>query len=98
MPKRNDFFGLLLRPAETMENSAHFPPVIAHDLERVFPRIALMNDNVQPQLDSQIELLLKQTGLFAFQRSVVDLAFDFLLRFALQRARKNLRFALARDG
>src|SRR5262249_17972040 len=37
--------------AETMEHAAQLAAVIAQNLERVGPGVALMNDNVQSQLD-----------------------------------------------
>ena len=58
---------------------------MAHHLERVVPGIALMNHDVQFQLDREIELLLKQARLFALERAVVDAAFDLVVRFGLER-------------
>ena len=45
--------------AEAVKDAAQFSGVRFHDLERVVPGITLMNDNVQPQLRGEIELLLK---------------------------------------
>ena len=56
-----------------------------------------MNDNVQPELDREIELLLEQTGLFRFVGAVVNVGFDFFFRRALQRLREYLRLALLRQ-
>ena len=97
MTECDHFLGLLLRPAETMKNTAHPPSVFTHDLERLVPGIALMNDDVQLQLDREIELLLKQARLFALERAVVDFALDFVVRLRLERARDHLRLALLRN-
>ena len=55
-----------------------------------------MNDDIQAELRREIELLLKQTGLFRFVRAVVDIGFDFFFRETLERLGKNLRLAFLR--
>ena len=50
-----------------------------------------MNDNVQPQLRGEIELLFKQTGLFRFVGAVVNVGLDLFLGRGLERLGKNLR-------
>src|SRR6266480_3064741 len=61
-----NFICLIERAAEAMKNTAHLARVSAQDFERIFPRVALMNHNVEPELEGQIELLLEQTRLFRF--------------------------------
>ena len=59
MIKRDHLLSLFPGPAETMKNAAQFIRVRLHDSERVIPGIALMDHHVEPQLDRQIQLLLK---------------------------------------
>jgi len=59
MIERDHLFGLFARAAETMKNPTQFIRVRLHDLERIGPGIALMDDHVESQLHRQIQLLLK---------------------------------------
>jgi len=63
MAEGNDLQRLLERPAEAMEDPAHASGEFAQDRERVVPRIALMDDRIEAQLGSQIELLAEKIGL-----------------------------------
>src|SRR5215467_13379547 len=62
--KRNEvleienFIRLFERATEAMKDTAQLARVRAQDFERVLPRIPLMNHDVKPKLDGQIELLL----------------------------------------
>ena len=71
---------LLQRAAEAVKDAAHLSRVRFHDLQRVIPGVALMNDDIQPELRGEIELLFKQTGLFRFVGAVVDLRLRSVLR------------------
>ena len=42
-----------------MKDAAQLTGIRAQQFQRVLPRVALMNHNVEPKLDGQIELLLK---------------------------------------
>ena len=97
MAERDHFFRLLARSAEAMEDSAQPPAIFAQNRQGIVPRVALMDHHVQLQLHGEIELLLKQTRLLAFQRAVVEATFDFLLRLRLERLRYDLHLAFARD-
>src|SRR5207244_7521255 len=72
-----NFTRLIERAAETMKNTADLASVNAQDLQRVFPCVALMNHDIEPKLDREIELLLEQTCLLRFGRAVANLRFDF---------------------
>ncbi len=74
-----------------MENAAQLSRVRPHDFERIVPRVALMNDDVQPELHGEIELLLEQTGLFRFVGAIVDFRFHLLVGRGLKRLDENLR-------
>src|SRR5450759_4232772 len=75
-----------------MKNAAQFFGIRSHHRERIVPRIALVNDNIEPKIDSEIELLLKETRLSRLVSAVLDARFDLLFGLALQRARENLHF------
>ena len=47
---------LLQRAAEAVEDAAHAPRVIGQDAQRVVPRIALVDDGVEAELDGEVEL------------------------------------------
>ena len=63
--KRNEvveienFIRLIERAAEAMKDAAQLTGIRAQHFQRVLPRVALMNHNIEPKLDGQIELLLK---------------------------------------
>ena len=86
MTERDNLLRFFLRAAEAVEHAAHFAPIFAHDLEGVAPGIALMDDDVEPEFDREVELLLKQTRLLALERAVVDFALDSVVSFGLQSA------------
>ncbi len=86
MPECDDFLGLIPRAAEAMENAAHGAAVFAHDLEGIGPGIALVNDDIQLELDRKIELLLKEARLFALERAIVNSTLDLVVRLRLERA------------
>ena len=89
MPECDDFLGLLPGAAETMENAGHRAAIVAHDFESIVPGIALMNDDIQLELDRKIELLLKEARLFALERAIVNSALDLVVRLRLERAWKS---------
>src|SRR5207247_3293570 len=93
-----NFIRLLERAAETMEDTAQFSRVRFHDLKRVIPGVALMDNNVKPEFDGEIELLLKETCLSRLIGAILDARFDFFFSFALQGARENLHFVLLCRG
>src|SRR4029453_277590 len=88
--KRNEvvetenFTRLIERAAEAMKNTVHFARVRAQDFQRVRPRVALVNDDIESKLDCQIQLLLEQTRLFRFVRAVANLRFDFFIGLTSQ--------------
>ncbi len=90
MSKAEDLIRLFECAAVAMKNAAEFISVRSHNFERVVPRVALMNDNIESELDREIELLFKETRLFRFVRAVVNLRFDFFFCLALQGAREYL--------
>src|SRR5947207_11558980 len=59
MTKIENFIGLFRRAPKAMKHTAYLPTVIAQNLESVIPRIALMNYDIQPQFNCEIEKLLK---------------------------------------
>src|SRR6266480_4778099 len=59
MTKIENFIGLFRRAPKAMKYTAYLPTVIAQNLESVIPRIALMNYDIQPQFNCEIEKLLK---------------------------------------
>ena len=75
---------LIERATEAVKNTAHLARIRAQDFQRVLPRVALMNHDVEPKLDCQIELLLEQTRLFRFVRAVANLRFDFFIGLTSQ--------------
>src|SRR5256885_13462373 len=54
-----NFVGLFQCAAETMKHAADLTAVIAQNLERVVPSVALMNHHVQSQFNGEIEKLLE---------------------------------------
>ena len=92
MIEAEDLIRLFECAAVAMKDAAQFISVRSHNFERVVPRVALMNDNIESEFDREIELLFKETHLFRFVRAVLDLRFNFLFRLALQRAGKYLHF------
>src|SRR5205807_6330635 len=66
MVKIENFSRLFERTAETMEDAAQLLRIRPHNFERVFPRVALMDDDIEPEFRGQIQLLFKQAGLFRF--------------------------------
>ena len=89
MFKIENLVGLLQRSAEAMKHAAQFSGIRSHDFERVLPGIALMNDDVQAEFHREIELLLKQTRLFRLVGAIVNLCFQLLFSFGLQRVRET---------
>src|SRR6266699_5611121 len=79
-----NFIRLIERTAEAMKNTAHLARVRAQDFQRVRPRVALVNDDIESKLDCQIQLLLEQTRLFRFVRTVANLRFDFFIGLTSQ--------------
>src|SRR6266446_2260152 len=75
---------LVERTAEAMKNTAHLARVRAQDFQRVRPRVALVNDDIESELDCQIQLLLEHTRLFRFVRAVANLRFDFFIGLTSQ--------------
>ena len=73
-------------PPKQWKTPAHSAAVIAHDFESIGPGIALMNDDIQLELDRKIELLLKEARLFALERAIVNSALDLVVRLRLERA------------
>ena len=59
MAEIENFIRLLERAAKTMKHAANLPAIIAQNLKRIVPGIALMNHDVESQLDRKIEELLK---------------------------------------
>src|SRR5262245_47177558 len=57
--KIENFIRLIQRASETMKNAAQFAHVWLHDFQRVLPGVALMDHCVEPQLNAEVELLLK---------------------------------------
>ena len=45
--------------AKAMKHAPHLVGVRPHHLECVLPGVALMNNDIEPELDREIELLLK---------------------------------------
>src|SRR5436190_21292356 len=74
--KIENLIGLLDCAAETMKDAAQFSRVWAHDFERVVPGIALMDNDVESEFHSKVELLFKQTGLFRLVGAVVSAVLD----------------------
>ena len=85
MTEIENFVRLIERAAKTMKNTAQLTRVWLHDLQRLLPRIALMDHCVEPQLHGEVELLLKQTRLFRFVSAVANLGFDFFIGLSAQR-------------
>src|SRR4029078_1012515 len=56
-----------------------------------------MNHNIQAQFDRKVELLLEDTRLFVFDRTVMDAALDFIIGLRLERLIDHLRLAFLRD-
>ncbi len=83
MTQRENFVRLLQRAAKAMKYSAQFFGIRPNDFKSVVPRIALMNDDVQPELRGEIELLFEKAGLFRFVSAVVDLRLQLLFRRGL---------------
>src|SRR6266566_4071834 len=79
-----NFIRLIERTAEAMKNTPHLAGIRAQDFQRILPRIALVNDDIKSKLDCQIQLLLEQTRLFRFVRTVANLRFDFFIGLASQ--------------
>src|SRR6266536_706410 len=90
-----NFVRLFERSAEAMKDAAQFSGVRLHNLERVIPRVALVNDYVKLKLDRQIELFLKKIGLFRFVSAIFNARFQLFFSSALQRA-KHLHIFLFR--
>ena len=59
MTERDNFIGLFRVPPKQWKTPRTLPAVVAHDFESIVPGIALMNDDIQPELDREIELLLE---------------------------------------
>ena len=59
MIKIDDFICLFQRAAEAMEYAPNLVSVRLHYFECVLPRIALMDHDIEAELDRQIELLLE---------------------------------------
>ena len=81
MVKGENFIRLFKRATEAVKNTAHLAGISTQDFKRIFPRVALMNHHVEPELDGQIELLLEQTRLFRFVMRRREFALRFLHRF-----------------
>src|SRR5436305_14517594 len=84
MIKGENFICLVKRATEAMKNTSQFTRVRAQHFQRVVPRVPLMNHNVEPKLDGEVKLLLKQTGLFRLECAVANLRFDFFIGFTSQ--------------
>src|SRR5882724_705871 len=74
------FIGLFQRAAKAMEDPAQFIRIRLHDLKRVIPSVALMNYDIEPKLDREIELLLEYYRLLGFVSAVFDAGVDLLFR------------------
>ena len=99
MPHGEHFPRIIFSPAEAVKDAAQFAAVRAHHFQGVLPRIALMNHDIEAELDCEIELLLEEAGLSRLVGAIVDPGLDFLLRLALQCAREDLHvFALRGFG
>ena len=75
MPHRQHLVRLRRRAAETMENPAQLTGVFPQDGQRVFPRVALVDDNVETRLGREVELLAKHGGLRRLVCALLALAF-----------------------
>src|SRR5882724_2152120 len=90
------FIGLFQRAAKAMEDPAQFIRIRLHDLKRVIPSVALMNYDIEPKLDREIELLLEYYRLLGFVSAVFDAGVDLLFRFTLQCIGEHLHFFVLR--
>src|SRR5438270_12963611 len=100
--KRNEmieieyFICLLERAAKAMKHAPHLVSVRPHHLECVIPGVALMNYDIELELDREIELLLKQYRLLRFISAIFDAGVDLFFRLTLQRIGENLHFLVLR--
>ena len=80
MTERDHFLRLFARPAEAMEDAAKFSGIRPHDCERIVPCIALMNHDVQPEFNREIELLLETNSPVSICKHRRECRLRFLLR------------------
>ncbi len=59
MPEIENFVCLIQCPAKAMKDAADLPAVIAQNFESIVPRVALMNHDVESQLNGEIKQLLE---------------------------------------
>src|SRR6266699_5240413 len=85
MPEIDDFVRLIERSAKTMKDAADLPAIISQNRQRIVPRVALMNYDVEFQFHRKIEKLLEQFRLFRFVSAVFNRCFDLFFGRALQR-------------